>query len=320
VGIATVMASKFSDSINNISDTDIWPGSDVCPSCKSDVWKSASKVVMEGTTNTKSTITGTVTDAGKFNGGVRELLLSDRWFSWDYPIEADIGLIPSTGLVQNVKRFMVEYGQEVKMPSLPPEPKLSKSIMDAWKVILENPEPILPQAPTESKPPEIVKKPEMAGKSTVTSKLVQFLITIVSSIFGLIGINAAFGSNTLTVQSAFIIFPSVIIFVTVKFLNRKTKIEEENKMKDIENWPETLEQYQKDRETFQEEIERFRIRYEESERKLSEYNKVIEETACYEKQLAEYETRKNDVLKMREQLWEQARICVQCGTAYLGIG
>ena len=59
-------------------------GSDVCPSCKSHEWKSARMIVMEGTTNTKGTVKGAVTDLGRLSGGFKEFLLSDRWFSWDY--------------------------------------------------------------------------------------------------------------------------------------------------------------------------------------------------------------------------------------------
>ena len=77
-------------------------GSDVCPSCQSNSWKSAKMVVMEGTTNTTGTLDGKITDPGKLSGGVRNFLLSDRWFSWDYPIEAEIGLTSSTGLVEEV--------------------------------------------------------------------------------------------------------------------------------------------------------------------------------------------------------------------------
>ena len=300
----------------------------MCPSCKSDIWKSAKMVVMEGTTNTKRNITETVTNAGKLCGSVRDLLLSDRWFSWDYPIEADLGLLSSTGLLQDVKRFMVEYGPEVQMPSPPPEPELTTSIKDAWKEVQEYPSHLLPLAPKEPTPSEIVEKPEETGKSTARSMPGQLLIIIVLSMASLLGANALFGNDILAVLSAFIIFLSFIIFATFKIQNRKAKIAKyEDKLEDIENCPESLEQYEKDRERVQKEVERFRIRYEESERNLSEYKKLIEEkrraeqeTAIYKKQLAEYEIKKLDVLKTRELLWERVRLCMRCGTAYLGPG
>ena len=71
---------------------------------------------------------------------------------------------------------------------------------------------------------------------------------------------------------------------------------------------------------FQEEAEQFRIRYEESERKLREYTRSLEDAAIYEQQLAEYENKKISVLKLRERLWERTRLCMRCGTAYLGPG
>ena len=98
-----------------IANSEIEQGSDVCPSCKSDSWKSAKMVVMEGTTNTAGTIDGKITDPGMFSGGVRNILLSDRWFSWDNPIEAEIGLTSSTGLVEEVKRLMVNHSPKVQM-------------------------------------------------------------------------------------------------------------------------------------------------------------------------------------------------------------
>ena len=88
-----------------ITQSEIESGSNVCPSCKSDSWKRARMVVMEGTTNTTGILDGTITDPGKLSGGMRNFLLSDRWFSWDYPIEAEIGLTSSTELVEEVRRM-----------------------------------------------------------------------------------------------------------------------------------------------------------------------------------------------------------------------
>ena len=39
----------------------------------------------------------------------------------------------------------------------------------------------------------------------------------------------------------------------------------------------------------------------------------------YKKQLSEYEANMNEIMKARELLWERARICMRCGTAYLDL-
>ena len=117
--------------MNNKAEDEIESGSDVCPSCKSDSWKSAKMVVMEGTTNIKGSLDGAVTDPGKLSGGVRNFLLSDRWFSWDYPLDAQIGLTSSTGLVEEVKRFMVVHDSKLKLPAapVPPPPPEGSNIL-----------------------------------------------------------------------------------------------------------------------------------------------------------------------------------------------
>jgi hypothetical protein len=51
---------------------------------------------------------------------------------------------------------------------------------------------------------------------------------------------------------------------------------------------------------------------------LEEETKAEEATAIYKQQLAEYESKKIYVLKARELLWERTRLCMRCGTAYLG--
>ena len=110
--------------MNNTTHGEIEQGSDVCPSCKSDSWKSAKMVVMEGTTNTTGTLDGDMKDPGRLSGGIKSFLLSDRWFTWDYPIEAGIGLTSNTALVEEVKRLMVTHSAKSQMPSRPNEPKM----------------------------------------------------------------------------------------------------------------------------------------------------------------------------------------------------
>jgi len=296
------------------------PGSDTCPSCKSNQWSGAINVAMGSTTGAKGTFTSSAKNVGKLYGSIREALLSDRWFSWDHPIEADIGLSANTGLVQEVKRFMVEYGPAVQMPSPPTEPEPSTSITDIPECIGER-SPFA-QATAAPTPPGIVEEPvkqEEPGKYTVRSRLTRFLMVTVPLMGGLIGANTYLGYEILALLPVLLFFPLIMIIATFKAKIRKTKLaEDEDDLKIRENRPETLEPYALDIERSREETERFRIRYEESERKLREYTRFLKEAAIYERQLAEYEIKIISVLKTRELLWERTRLCTRCETAYLG--
>ena len=308
--VSMIIAQKITDSTKNISDKDFCPGSATCPTCKSDRWNSAITVVMEGSTSAKG--------AAKQTGNLHESLLSDRWFSWDYPIEADIGLNASTGLVQEVKRFMVEYGPVVQMPSPPQKPNHATSVRNSPEETRDSPS--VAQAPT---PCGTVEDPVTwtgSRQSTVRSKLARLLIVIVPLMIGLTGAYVLFGHDFISALSLLVIFASIttVAAFKVKWIPRINTAEAETGRKDIENLSETLKHYAKDRENFQEEAERFRRRYEEFERRLSEYKILAEETAIYEQQFTDYRNKRHAVLKARERLWERTRLCIQCGTAYLG--
>jgi hypothetical protein len=316
--VPMVMAQTITDSTKNISDTDILPGVVTCPTCKSDRWNSAITVVMEGSTNAKCTVIRTANAAAKQAGNLHESLLSDRWFSWDYPIEADIGLNASTGLVQEVKRFLVEYGPVVQMPSPPQKPNQATSIRNS--PIETQDSPSVDQAPT---PCGTVEEPvtwKGSRQSTVRSRLARLSIVIVPLMIGLTGAYVLFGRDFISALSLLIICASIttVAAFKVKSIPRRNMAEDETGRKDIENLSVTLKHYAKDRENFQEEAERFRSRYEESERRLSDYKILTEVAAIYEQRLADYRNRRRAVLKARERLWERTRLCIQCGTAYLG--
>jgi cell shape-determining protein MreC len=137
----------------------------------------------------------------------------------------------------------------------------------------------------------------------------------------LIGANIFFGDNFLPLLLISIFVALIMIIVTlIVQIPRSKMAEDEDGLRDREKQSETLEHYAKDIEKSREETERFRIRYEESERKLREYTRLLKEAAIYERQLAEYEKRKISALQARERLWERTRLCMRCGTAYLGPG
>jgi hypothetical protein len=112
-------------------------------------------VVMEGTTNTQGKLDGNLTDPGAFSGGVRNFLLSDRWFSWDSPIELAVGTTSTTGLAEEIKKLMINHRPQVlkpiiQKPILPNEPRKTGSVVKAVQPV----EPIKPKMPTEPSKPD----------------------------------------------------------------------------------------------------------------------------------------------------------------------
>ena len=252
-----IIAQKITDSTKIISDKIFRPGSATCPTCKSDRWNSAITVVMEGSTSAKG--------AAKQAGNLHESLLSDRWFSWDYPIEADIGLNASTGLVQEVKRFMVEYGPVVQMPSPPEKPNYASSIWNSSKETRDSPS--VDQAPTPCITAEDPVTWKGLQQSTVRSKLARLSIVFVPLMIGLPVAYVHFGHDLISALFLLIIFASITTVSAFKEKRtpRDNLPEDETDRKDIENLSETLKHYAKDRDNFLMEAERFRSRYEESE-------------------------------------------------------
>lgn len=315
-----VSSQKRTDSMKDIHARDIGPGSVTCPSCKSDRWNSAIMVVMEGTTNARNASTATARTAATQLDGVRASLLADRWYSWDYPIEADVGLNASTGLVQEVKRFMAEYGRAVQMPPPPTEPNPATSVRHLPNEIRQS--AAVAQLPTEETPSVKVEEPVTrteSRQSIARSLLARLLLVTVPLITGVIGLYAFLDNHVLAAWTLFMLSSSIIIIAMYKAKIPMKKIEEaEHGPRDGDNLPEAFEHYAKDRDRFHEEAERFKVRYEESRRMLDEYKNYLAETATYEQQLAEYETKKRSVLKARELLWARTRLCMGCGTAYLG--
>lgn len=126
---------------------------DGCPKCGGQDWKSAKLVVLEGTTKTEGALEGELVEKGAFHGGgVRDFLLSDRWFSYESPLSAQFSSTTTSVLVDEIKALMVTEGAQRPMPPTPAEP----------------PQLIKPQEPTKlsrdrgnffASSPENVKKP-----------------------------------------------------------------------------------------------------------------------------------------------------------------
>jgi hypothetical protein len=280
-------------------NTEIGPGYDVCPSCKSDKWKSAKLIILEGTLNTRGKMSGKTTDPGAFSGGLRELLLSDRWFSWDQDINMELGLTTTSGLVEEVKRLMVANCTLVTMPTEPTEPKkigFFEKIRpkEPKKPVLE--EPVMPTDKTWG---------QHFGESTGAA--IGFAIitwVVVGSL-----------SNFTTGLALAIIIVTLslpINFVRSFWGNDRAKEDYKNKAK---NHPKAREDYKAALQKYEQDLIKYKSDCEAAEKQALEEANAI---ASYEKKLAEYQREKNNVLKIRELLWERARVCMRCGTGYLG--
>lgn len=281
------------------TNTEICPGYDTCPSCKSDTWKSAKLIVLEGTSNTQGNISGTITDPGAFSGGLRELLLSDRWFSWDQDINMEVGLTTTSGLVEEVKRLMVANSTLVTMPTEPTEPKrigFFEKIrpIEPKKPVLE--EPVIPTDKTWG---------HHFGESTGTAIAFAIIAWVVVGLFSNF-------RNGLVVAIIIVALSLPINFIRSFWGNDRAKEDYKNK---VENYPKAKEDHKAALEKYEQDLIKYKSDCEAAEKQTQEEANAI---ASYEKKLAEYEQEKNNVLKIRELLWERARVCMRCGTGYLG--
>lgn len=280
-------------------DTKIGSGYDACPSCKSDSWKSAKLIVLEGTSITKGGASGKVTDPGALSGGVRELLLSDRWFSWDHEIDIGIGLTTTNGLAEEVKLLMVANSTLAVMPPIPPEPKKIGP--------LEKIRPIKPVKPVLEKPVKPEKKPWWVYflKSTVTA------LKISVAIWFIVGLLFNFTLGFFISLTALII--SLPINITRSFWGNERAKNTYNEK--VRNFPAEIKQYKININQYELSMEKY---HADCQAAIKQDEDAAHALAIYQTKMIEYERERNQVLKTRELLWERARVCMRCGTGYLG--
>jgi hypothetical protein len=286
--------------LNNNTPVEIGSALFACPSCNSDNWKSARMVVLEGTSYTKGDISGDITDPGTFSGGLKEFLLSDRWFSWDYKLEAEFVSTTKSGLVEVVKQFMVDNSSMILMPSIPIEPK---------KIgFFERIRPIEPNPPKEPQKPKMpVAKPWYIHFLLYTVGQT-FLCLLVGFFVKAFGFKVRF--SELLIIFAFIIFISLIRSFWGNKRARKNYEEEVLSYQNlIEKYKTKIEKYNYDVQSYMSQCQEAKLQQEKEEQSI----------AIYKKELSKYEFEKNNVMGARELLWENARVCTRCGKAYLGV-
>lgn len=282
----------------------IGDGLDACPSCKSDDWKSAKMIVLEGTTNTQGSISGSITDPGVFSGGIRELLLSDKWFSWDQKVDLDVGLITTSGLVEEVKKLMIANSEIAQMPLPPEDPRTS----DAF-------ERINPKEPTKPTKPASIKSDPPKDKSWFRHFFNDMKPWLLFNLVIFMGINIFTDTDiALTVAiSIFVFIVSFILCVITAFFGNK--IEKDDYKKAVDSYPQRLKNYDKECRVYEQKL----IEYK-SDCERAKYQKTEEKNAIilHENQLSEYNNNVDKVIKLRELLWERGHVCTRCGTGYMG--
>jgi hypothetical protein len=272
-----------------------------CPKCSGSDWKSAKLIVLEGTTLSEGTASGTITNPGLLSGGARTFLLADRWFSWEHQLDADVQFTTRTGLVDEVKRMLVERAAVFPTPVLPVAPKRISAL-----------DRITPSKPTKPKrpAPPTLPTPRSWFYHFARSVGKLFLYTF------LVGIAVGVLATGLFAAYLFLALGLLVIGIPVSFFrafsgNKRAILSYEKAQSAHET---ALVKYQQARVAFREEVRKFRDECDKAERQEQRQRALVQR---YETQMVEYNSRMHQLQEFRESLWERARMCMRCGTAYL---
>jgi hypothetical protein len=247
-------------------------GQEECPSCGGDNWKSAEMVIMEGTQTTIGSGKGKVTDPGMFSGGFREFLLSDRWFTWDFPLGLDARMQTTSALAEQIKKLMVEQTNGIVMPEepiAPLEPNLDK-----------------PERPVEPIAPKIEPWYRYVGGSLICGLL-----------FGLFSID-----HGILIASGVFVVATVFVYCLYHFSNRKR----------LTWYQSSLIEYEYELFEYESELAEYE---NELELRTEKYNK---EFRYWEQAYRHWKQLSGEIPAQRQRLWDRARVCMRCGTAYFG--
>jgi hypothetical protein len=299
---------------NQTGDLGSPSGPETCPSCQSDQWKSAKAVILEGTTMTAGQIEGSVRDKGLFGGGTRSFLLSDRWFSRDYAIGAEINLVTITALAETVKTHLVSQAELKPMP-LPPAPAKTIGFFERERPsepIRPSTEPTIPAPPVAPRNERWQTHFGRALASTLKWSLGLGLLggILAGLVFGPLGF-----AIVILVAAGYFIIASPFVLMNSFSGNDDAK-----------------EEYEKQLAAYPAQVELAKERHRNDlvlfEKKYADYQKSLQkaaaqsaleanEVARFERESLAFEAEKRNVVLHREQLWERSRVCSRCSTAYI---
>jgi hypothetical protein len=319
--------------MSNDINVKIGAGSSVCPSCRSDDWKSAKMIAMSSITKTSGNVSGsasgTSSDPSLFSGN---FLTADHWFSKtstvDVNVGLDVNLTTTNGLLHEIKLLMLSYNSITQIPKSPQKPKIPVEPRKIGYFEKITPvEPVMPIAPQKAKSPEPpLNRPWYIDYKEFVFGGILFSIFIAIVIACFDNYNFRAGGNIGLALLGFLImygFP-------VSFFQNKQRQKEYSRLlkRNKSNYERDLKNYDKALHLYVKLFRNYKIKCEQAEaQKKSEadsfslYNKKCSE---YEIQYSEYGEKyslfvaqKNEVMKIREILWHRARLCMRCGTAYV---
>ena len=326
-----------------------------CPKCKSADWKSAELVVLEGisssSSETNGTLDGSITEKGSFSLNPRDWLLADRWFNYSHPIELNLNSKTKTetitGLAHKIKDLMVQAGEKMPMPKEPELKKIPKAPVDPRSGVSGFLRKTMAQNHTESKLEELINKPLLVRETKAQS----YFMFVFNTLCGLMTFSGLIlyvwiqyydGIHILNTISAMVEFPEPVasysIQITIialilsasiilvlpslfKYKDYLNKIDTKNA--DNRDKAERKRQKQIDALKRQSAVTdasqaSLNASVQEYERDIVEYEIFSKESNLYNiKVQEEFEAAVAEVKLFRNELWDRARVCQRCGTAYL---
>jgi hypothetical protein len=292
---------------------DVGPKEAACPSCGSPHWKSARTIVLEGTTMSGGKLEGSVRDKGMFGGGVRSFLLSDRWFSRDYALKADIHFDTMTALAESIRTLLVAQGELRAFPSRP-TPKKTIGIFERVRPVKPTypelpPLPAAPLAPNDK--PWSARYREEEAPWLVMIVFTGFVATLLSALM----------LDTTTVVPVATFFGAAFLLRIpygvhrARDGNRRALAEHENC---VEEHRRKLAAITARRQSLLESFKKDSAKYEDALRKAeAQANFEAAEAAHFERESAIFEQAWNEVILYRERLWDLTRVCSRCSNVYL---
>lgn len=273
----------------------------ICPNCHGTEWKTARMVVLEGTTFTGGDLKGAITEPGRM-GDLKMFFLADRWFSLDKSMDARFEFTTTSALVVKVHELMLDRGRSL---SVPPEP--------AKPTIDEPNRPVFAGYPTAPDAPKLAPIP--ADRTWLDNFTRTFLwLSVLPALFVIFGGGLTYVKESrgfLAVVVGCIVVTSVFhAFVANK--GKRRAAEDYNRA--------LLDKYEK-------KLAKFKVDWlkadEERLRQTSSQERYSKELAEYSTALSDYDARREQwireqsrVLAAREKLWDNARVCLRCSTAY----
>ena len=271
----------------------------LCPACGSDDWKSAKLVILENTTNIEGGGRGNVRDPGMFSGSGREFFLSERWFSWDNPIDLRLELTATTKLVEEVKNFMLSYSDRLGSPK--PQPHVRPDKRKFFRGY-EEPAPLARRRILKS-----VTIPELPKRRTFIQRLSQLIFNIIgSAFFAVLAVAISSFFLDYTMNEAIIM---VGMFFVIILLHIRGYQKAEQAPQDL---PQQMTRKEKEYREEREAYRRSRARYL---RRSEEYEAEVRR---YEAESSAHAGRVMHMESLRDLVWKSARVCMRCGKCYLG--